>query len=643
MRRWVALAALLLTALVEASASRVTRQDIDAHHRPEFAGPPALLAYINGLAQRLQPDDPPEIIGDALNVQARALILNRRADLALPLTIAAEALASATGDRVRAASARLQQGVSRYFQGDDARGIPLAKEGFQAQRALRNPTTNRHPDPTRLFIETLDYATVLFYTDDLAELVALIRPLEQALPDLAPRDSLAISLGMLRADILLDLRDHDAVVDEVTRTINLARTSGRTALLPDLLIQLANVQMIRSDWTAARRAIEDAQASLAGLDDAAAEAGVRLAESKLAYHIGEVRRSAELATKALAVFDRLDDPNERAHVLAVRARAHARAGQITEARRDLAQARALATSIEGALEQALLEAEVHMALASGNVPAASASLDRERAHRRLYERQSDRRRLAALRAWHSVAENELRLTVLERESSIRQLESQRARATLRLQTLAIAVAVLLLLLATLGALYYRRRARRFRELSDTDALTRTLSRAAILADLDRRIAERGRSARRTDPLTIMLIDLDHFKSFNDRLGHLVGDRILRHAVDTIRSTLRAEDRIGRIGGDEFLVILPGTDWITATHVAERIQRSLATARPAVELPGESEIRTSVSIGIAEWDASCVDASALIEKADRFLLEAKQAGRGAWRPVRPAESASLGGD
>lgn len=643
MRRWVALAALLFTALVEASAGRVKRQDIDAHHRPEFAGPPALLAYVNSLAQRLQPDDPPEVISDVLNVQARALILNRRADLALPLTTAAEALAAATGDRVRAASARLQQGVSRYFQGDDARGIALAKEGFQAQRALRNPATNRHPDPTRLFIETLDYATVLFYTDELAELVALIRPLEQALPDLAARDSLAISLGMLRADILLDLHAHDAVVDEVTRMINHARTSGRTALLPDLLIQLANVQMVRSDWSAARRAIEDAQASLTGLNDAAAEAAVWLSESKLAYHTGETRRSAELATKALAVFDRLDDPNERAHVLAVRARAHARAGQIAEARRDLARARALATSIEGALEQALLEAEVHLAIASGNVRAALKALDHERAHRRLYDQRSDRRRLAALRAWHSVAENELRLTVLERETSIRELESQRARATLRLQTLAIAVAVLLLLLATMGALYYRRRARRFRELSDTDALTRTLSRAAILADLDRCIVQRGHNARRTDPLSIMLVDLDHFKSFNDRLGHLVGDRILRHAVETIRGTLRAEDRIGRIGGDEFLVILPGTDWITATHVAERIQRSLATVPPAVEMTGESLVRTSVSIGIAELDASCADASSLIEKADRFLLEAKQAGRGAWRPVRPPVSASVSDD
>ncbi len=638
MRRWVALATLLFSALVEASAGRVTRQDIDAHHRPEFAGPPALLAYVNSLAQRLQPDDPPEVISDVLNVQARALILNRRADLALPLTIAAEALAAATGDRVRAASARLQQGVSRYFQGDDARGIALAREGFQAQRALRDPATNRHPDPTRLFIETLDYATVLFYTDELAELVALVRPLEKALPELAARDSLAISLGLLRADILLDMGDHDAVVDEVTRMINLARTTGRTALLPDLLIQLANVQMFRSDWSAARRAIEDAQASLAGHEDAAAEADLWLAGAKLAYHTGEMRRSVELATKALAVFDRLDDPNERAHVLAVRARAHARAGQVAEARRDLAQAKALASSIEGVLEQALLEAEVHLEIASGNLSVAAAALDRERAHRRLYDQRSDRRRLAALRAWHSVAENELRLTVLERETSIRELESQRARATLRLQTLAISVAVLLLLLATMGALYYRRRARRFRALSDTDALTRILSRAAILADLDRCVAERGRNARRTDPLSIMLVDLDHFKSFNDRLGHLVGDRILRHAVDTIRGALRAEDRIGRIGGDEFLVILPGTDWITATHVAERIQRSLATVPPAVEMTGESLIRTSVSIGIAELDASCADASSLIEKADRFLLEAKQAGRGAWRPVRPAASA-----
>lgn len=635
-RLTAALLVVLLGLAAGEGSARVTRQDLDAHLRAEYADPPRLLAYANTLALRLSADDPPDLIGDALNLQARALILTRRADLALPLTLAAETLALETGDHMRIASARLQQGVSRYFQGDDERGVRLAREGFAAQRALRTSAHGRHPDPARLFTETLDYATVLFYTDDLAELVTLVRPLERDLDALTPREPYAIALGMLRADILLDLRDHDAVVNEVTRTIALARSSGRTALLPDLLVQLANVQMVRSDWAAARRAIDEAEGSLAQSGDPAARATVWLTRSKQAFHTGDHGQSIDLASKAFEVFDRLDDPNERAHVLAVRARSYARAGQLGPARRDLTRARALATSMEGALEQALLEAEAHIALVSGNLAEAATALDRERAHRRVYEQRSDRRRLAALRAWHRVAENELRLTVIERENAIRELESQRAQATLRMQTLAIAIVALLLLFAIMGVLYYQRRARRFRELSDTDALTRTLSRAAILAELDRRIAVTGRSTRRTDPLSILLIDLDHFKAFNDRLGHLVGDRILRHAVDTIRSTLRTEDRIGRIGGDEFLVMLPATGWIAATHVAERIQAALAEAPPAVEHEGDP-VRVSVSIGLAELDGSCANATALIEKADRFLLEAKQAGRGAWRPLRPPSS------
>jgi diguanylate cyclase (GGDEF)-like protein len=143
----------------------------------------------------------------------------------------------------------------------------------------------------------------------------------------------------------------------------------------------------------------------------------------------------------------------------------------------------------------------------------------------------------------------------------------------------------------------------------TDALTGLPNRRAWDEELDRELA---RADRTSAPICAALLDLDHFKQFNDRNGHQAGDQHLRAATAAWRERLRVNDLIARYGGEEFVVLLNGTALAEATEVIEGLRTSVPR--------GES-----VSAGIAEWDRS-ESGTELVARADRALYEAKRNGR-----------------
>ena len=163
-----------------------------------------------------------------------------------------------------------------------------------------------------------------------------------------------------------------------------------------------------------------------------------------------------------------------------------------------------------------------------------------------------------------------------------------------------------------------------RQLSHLDTLTGIANRRWLETHLDE-MAQR--SARAAVPLALMMVDVDHFKGFNDHYGHPEGDLCLKMVACVARDQVRRkDDLIGRFGGEEFLVILPGTDLLDATKVAERIRRAIA----AMNLPhARSDVAevVTVSIGVAAGrisDGVAVDD--LIRAADNALYEAKRLGR-----------------
>lgn len=170
-------------------------------------------------------------------------------------------------------------------------------------------------------------------------------------------------------------------------------------------------------------------------------------------------------------------------------------------------------------------------------------------------------------------------------------------------------------------------------LAVTDPLTGLYNRRYALPHLGR-IAERARATRQ--PFAVMVLDLDRFKSVNDTWGHGAGDKVLADVAMRLAANLRAADLLARIGGEEFLVVMPDADLGIARRTAERLCR-LIEATPIVLASGTS-IALTMSIGVAIGDpteAGGAEALALLERADRALLGAKSDGRNQVTIDRPA--------
>lgn len=153
----------------------------------------------------------------------------------------------------------------------------------------------------------------------------------------------------------------------------------------------------------------------------------------------------------------------------------------------------------------------------------------------------------------------------------------------------------------------------------TDPLTGLINRRELL---NRFIAEKGRGERHGTPFCIIIADIDHFKHINDTFGHIAGDRILKEVAATIAASVRAEDILGRFGGEEFLLILPATELDDALVVAEKIR----SAVNCLETEWEGNvISVTISMGVAKFRPG-MDMDECIQPADDALYRAKAGGR-----------------
>jgi diguanylate cyclase (GGDEF)-like protein len=152
-----------------------------------------------------------------------------------------------------------------------------------------------------------------------------------------------------------------------------------------------------------------------------------------------------------------------------------------------------------------------------------------------------------------------------------------------------------------------------------DSLTRVLNRASVMTVLEGVLA-----CRTGGPTAVIFIDLDHFKEVNDRLGHEAGDQLLRVAADRLSRAVRGGDALGRVGGDEFLVVCPGLAGADpAMRVAERLARAL---NQPVRL-ATTTLDLQASLGVASGARGIVRADALVRRADAAMYASKRDGRG----------------
>ncbi len=162
--------------------------------------------------------------------------------------------------------------------------------------------------------------------------------------------------------------------------------------------------------------------------------------------------------------------------------------------------------------------------------------------------------------------------------------------------------------------------RRLEHAALTDLLTDLPNRRSGMQSLTQAWKASNRSGQ---PLTLLLIDIDRFKAVNDNHGHAVGDVMLKEVARVIQNAVRQDDRVCRLGGEEFLVICNNADLSAAYQGAERLRKAVADLKIRI---GEVELRTSVSVGVASKESGTTDQDALVHAADQALYGAKNAGR-----------------
>jgi diguanylate cyclase (GGDEF)-like protein len=168
---------------------------------------------------------------------------------------------------------------------------------------------------------------------------------------------------------------------------------------------------------------------------------------------------------------------------------------------------------------------------------------------------------------------------------------------------------------------------KMQQMAVTDGLTELANRRSFDRSLDRELT---RAARTDGRLSVVLLDIDHFKALNDTYGHVVGDQVLRQIAQALRDCGREYDTVARYGGEEFAAVLPGCSSALALQVADRLRRAVEEA--------PTDVPVTASAGVATFPYDGIDANTLLEAADQALYAGKRSGRNTVRSAEQARAA-----
>jgi diguanylate cyclase (GGDEF)-like protein len=400
---------------------------------------------------------------------------------------------------------------------------------------------------------------------------------------------------------------------------SIAPDSEKTARheLATTYFNIAVVYQRLKDWPKAKEFVTRSKNLFHVLDDTIGEAFCSYRLGVLAGETGEWGQALAHQNAALPVLTGSGDTTMIFNVQRNRARALARLGKRREAQDALAAANKIRGSIDSSwMETAYLADAADVAANLGDFEAAY------RTQRELHEVQQKafnearERDAAEMQARFEVkqtdAENEL-LRVREREAEARGLAQL------------LAITLLLIVLGALGWYLFRQRMQnqRFADLALRDDLTSLPNRRAILEFARAQIRASHGSLGSSARLCLALIDIDHFKSINDDCGHAIGDAVLVAFAAVCGQQLRSIDRLGRFGGEEFMLIMPGADLSQVPQMFNRLREAVAQLRVNGVAP---EKRLTFSMGVTELAAHDDDLEKMTKRADDALYRAKQGGR-----------------
>ena len=240
-------------------------------------------------------------------------------------------------------------------------------------------------------------------------------------------------------------------------------------------------------------------------------------------------------------------------------------------------------------------------------------------------------RFASLRVDFETAVTQRENQALKRENAAAEQALAHAQRANRLRTVSLVLAGVLVVVLSLLVLRHRRASSRMHGLAMTDELTQLRNRRHVLSRLQTMVADGTSGA-------LLIADIDHFKAINDAHGHPVGDEVLRAVAAALRAAVPPGAEIGRLGGEEFVVLLPRTGRAPARQVAEQARRAIAALDTSKWLPDRG---VTISIGATAF-ARGDDLAAILRRADEALYEAKRGGRNCVRWT-PGEDGPVAGD
>ncbi len=401
--------------------------------------------------------------------------------------------------------------------------------------------------------------------------------------------------------VLADVEAHGEIPGQITALYNIGRASEEQGKLDEA-------------WAAQQRAYELAK----NTGDTVSVAWAQRSLGGILVLQGRYREAAPYIDAALTAFEAIADTEIIAQIKYYRARVLRADGQNAAAEADLRAA--IATFRQNRtlryLDKALIELAELREQTGALAEALALRRERDDIHRKLDQQIQDKA-AARLQAEfdNQAQENE--------NQRLADLQIWQAAQLADAKTLAQQQYVIIVLAVIIGAfvVFFAVRqlgiARRMRTMALTDDLTKIPNRRSIYAWAQ----ERWLAA--DTPLAIIVIDIDYFKKINDRYGHAIGDQVLQKVAQCCRDELRQLDRIGRVGGEEFMVVLPGAPLGPALEVAERL-RQCVLALPAADWA--DGLGVSISLGVAVRQRQDSNLAALIQRADSALYRAKAGGR-----------------
>lgn len=619
--RWIALAAIAGTMLaMPCRAQRIAAEDVLRAESAENFAPRAQKKYVESLVNRLDPAGDPRLILDVIELQLRASIDLGLADKLDTLLSAVKRLSAVAADPARSASIDEQVARAIFFNGHDIEGLEASERALTQQEAVA--PVGKHPDPTRLFRHLIEHAQLVASMMRVDKLVTTLKKAEKVLPLVRNPALASIDLDNLQAQAYFALGDLGRVREILSSMLERANRLGLPTWESEVQFAMADMHIAQANYGEAAAASQRALAVYEAQDSPLGVASCLQQLAQIANANDAPAQAAEYATRAIKIFDTLDDIFAKANSRRELAFAAALMGDARTARHLLADALARRPEdTSSSWTYSIARLRTRIALAENDAAAARKALAFE--DRLREQRQTERglRHTQATRALFEVGERELRVQLLERDNEIRKLDVARSEAQISLQRWWIGGGFLLFALSLCAAALLFLRSIALKRAAYTDSLTQVMSRAAILRRLQRTL-DRARSSH--EPVSVIMLDIDRFKDVNDTYGHSAGDAVLKLAASRISSMLPANYRVGRLGGDEFMVVLPNTKTDEARLQAERM---MAVLRELEVDHQKQTLRIGVSMGVASsGDGQGDDLNRLVHAADTALLSAKHGGR-----------------